>query len=101
MKRNQKKVVIGYLGDFEVYVYPYEYPDSVFIGAFPISVSLDKSNVGMLFHIYNVARWYLSNEWQTKETWRNAPNSRRRAILTAFNLGLSEFIAKNQRPKRL
>ncbi len=85
---NDEKVVLGHIGDFEVYVYPYNFPDKVFIGHFPVSTVLDANCVSAVLSAYNKARWYLNGEWQNKPQHRIAPNSRRRSIVRAYNLGL-------------
>lgn len=88
MTKNDKKVILGYIGDFELYVYPYDYPDKVFFGAFPISTCIEQSNLGQLFSAYNKARTYLNGEYFSKPNWRKGANSRRRAVQRAYNRGL-------------
>lgn len=88
MKPNDKKVILGHLGDFEVYVYPYDFPDTVFIGAYPVSTQISSSNVGELGAAFQKARWFLAGYWQNEPNWRIAPNSRKRACEKAYNAGL-------------
>jgi hypothetical protein len=109
-KRNQKtqrmtksleKVVLGNIGDFEVYVYPYKFPDSVFIGAYPVSTTITPTNVGEMVAAYNKARWFLKGEWQNEPKWRIATKSRQRAIVTAYNNGLMALKTSKRGGKRL
>jgi len=88
MKQNDKKVILGHLGDFEVYVYPYDFPDTVFIGAYPVSTQITTGNIGEVMAAYSRASWFLAGNWQNKPNWRIGPNSRRRACEKAYNSGL-------------
>lgn len=72
-----------------MYVYPYDYPDKVFIGKFPVSTQIDTSTVNQLISIYNKTKWYLKNEGFNKPKKLKAPNARRRAIVSAYNLALN------------
>ena len=54
MKDNPAKVVINHvgssLGQLEVYVYPYDYPDTVFLGKYPVfSVGFTELQAKQLF----------------------------------------------------
>lgn len=91
IKPNMKKVILGSIGEFEVYVYPFDYPDKVFIGKFPVSTYLDKSGVSGLQGMINICKWYLDGGAFTKETWRKAANSRRHVIQKAYDLALNEL----------
>jgi hypothetical protein len=51
VKPNPKKVVIGRLGDLEVYVYPYDFPNRIFMGKFPFTMSMEKSDLSALLKI--------------------------------------------------
>lgn len=95
-KKNDKKVILGHIGDFEVYCYPYDYPDTVFIGAFPVSTQLDNSNINGLIAAYNKARSFLNGNYFNKPNWRKGANSRRRDIKRAYNLGLNEQRSKEK-----
>jgi len=90
MKKSQKKVVLGHIGDFEVYVYPYDYPDTVFIGEFPVSTQIEKGNETSLLRCYNKIRAYFANSYYNKDSYRETTNSRRRAIKKAYNIGMKE-----------
>lgn len=89
--KNKKKVVLGYVGEFECYVYPFEYPDTVFLGKYPVSIQLDSANVNQLFIVYNRAKWFLEGNAFIEDGYRKAPNIRRRHIQSAYNQGLSEL----------
>lgn len=91
VKPNMKKVILGSIGDFEVYVYPFDYPDKVFIGKFPTSTYISMSGVRDLTGLANIMRWYLNGEAFSKENWRKAANSRKRAIQKSYNLALNEL----------
>jgi hypothetical protein len=90
IKKNDKKVILGNVGDFEVYVYPYDFPDTVFIGTFPVSTQISTENVNQLIGAYNRAKAYLEGNYFNKPNWRKATNSRRRAIKKAYNMGLND-----------
>lgn len=94
--KNQKKAIFGHIGDFEVYTYPYDYPDTVFIGTFPISTKIDSSNVNQLIRAYNMAKAYLSGNYFSKPNSGKGANSRRQLIQRAYNQGLEEQRGKKQ-----
>jgi hypothetical protein len=91
---NPLKVTLGKIGDLEFYVYPYDYPETVFLGIYPISVELDEKDYRKLFGILNRVRWFLRGEWQ--KTPKKASfgmfmgNTPRQSIVRAYNLGLNE-----------
>ena len=101
MTKSLEKVIIGHVGDFEVYVYPYKFPDTVFIGAYPVSTQISSDNVRELISAYHKARWFLNGYWQNKPNWRIGPNSRKRDIKTAYDNGLNAMKASNNARKRL
>lgn len=94
--KNQKKVVLGFIGDFEVYVYPYDYPDVAFIGKFPTSVQINADNVRQLFSCFNKIRAYLNGNYFSEPNSRKATNSRRHDIQTAYNHALNEKRTKKK-----
>lgn len=98
LRKNQKKVILGHIGDFEAYIYPYDYPDTVFVGSFPISTKIENSNVNQLLAVYNRARWFLNGEAFTKPKTRKEANLRRQHIQRAYNCGLNEQRRKKQAP---
>lgn len=93
-----KKVILGSIGDFEVYVYPFDYPDKVFIGKFPVSTHIGMNDAKALCGLSKTLVWFLKGEAFSKDGWRKAPNSRRRAIQNAYNLALNELRAKEKPP---
>lgn len=95
-KKNEKKVILGHIGDFEVYVYPYDYPDKVFLGQFPISTMLDNSNFAQLLSNYNKVKSFLEGNYFSKPNWRKGANSRRRDIQRAYNRGLTAQRSKKK-----
>jgi len=101
MKKNQKKVVLCKIGDFEVYVYPYDYPDTVFIGEFPVSTQLEKGSEKQLLRGYNLIRSYFNDCYYNKGSWRETTNSRRRAIKKAYNIGMKEKTEADKPHKKL
>jgi hypothetical protein len=95
-KPSDKKVVLGKIGDFEVYVYPYDYPDKIFIGRFPISTIIDSTNVNSILGAYNKTKWFLKNNAFNKPTNRKGANMRRRQVQTAYNNGLNDKTKPNK-----
>lgn len=91
VKPNYKKVVLGHIGEFEVYVYPFDYPDKVFIGKFPVSTYINIGEVKSLFGLTSTMKWYLNGEAFNEPQRSKAANARRRTILSAYNLALSEL----------
>jgi hypothetical protein len=98
IEKNTKKVVLGHLGEFEVYVYPFDFPDKVFIGKFPVSTYITLSDVKGAMGIINISKWFLEGKAFDKPTWRKAANSRRRAIQTAYDQALNELTSKKKAP---
>lgn len=94
MTKNQKKVVLGHIGDFEVYVYPYDFPDTVFIGKFPVSTKIDGNCINQLISAYNKARNFLSGNYFSGDGSRKGANMRRRSIKRAYNHGVNEQRSK-------
>lgn len=99
MEKNMQKVVLGTIGDFEVYVYPYDYPDKVFIGKFPVSTMITSTNVQQVLGVYNQMKWFLSNAPFSKPTNRKGANMRRQQIVSAYNLGLKSKTRPNKAGK--
>lgn len=91
IRKNNKKVVLGSIGDLEIYVYPFDYPDLVFIGKFPVSTTVTRGNVNEVIAGYNKIKWYLSGEWQNGFKNGKGANSSRRAIITAYDLGWKQY----------
>jgi hypothetical protein len=96
IKVNQKKVVLGFIGDFEMYVYPFDYPDTVFLGKFPVSTQIKSTNVKEVLGAYNQMRWFLANGAFSKDGKRKGVNARRRTIQSAYNSGVLELRSKKR-----
>lgn len=88
IKANMKKVILGHIGDFELYVYPFDYPDKLFLGKFPTSTIIESTNVKQFLGAYNQSQWFLSGKAFSKPTNRKGANMRRQQIQTAYNHGL-------------
>lgn len=86
--KNQKKVVLGFIGEFEVYVYPYDYPETVFIGKFPVSTSIDKTNVHSILGVYNRIRWFIDGEAFREVESKKGVQRLRQHIVSSYDEGL-------------
>jgi hypothetical protein len=91
-----KKVIIGNIGDLEVYLYPFDFPDKAFIGKFPVSTPVSRSDLSNMMGIINTLRWFFDGKAFSEPKRRKAANARRRAIVSAYNLALSELRSKKQ-----
>lgn len=90
-KKNPEKVVLGYLGQAEVYVYPYNFPDKVFIAQFPNKpIVIDTTNLGDLFKTFNLCRWFFNDAF-SKPKKRKGANSRRRSVSRGYKVGLDKL----------
>ena len=98
IKPNQKKVVLGHVGEFEVYVYPFDFPDKVFLGKFPVSTALNSTDVKNILGVYNQMRWFLAGNAFIEPNSRKGANSRRRAIVSAYDCALNELKGKKKPP---
>ena len=81
---NPAKVVLGHIGEMEVYVYPFDFPNNVFVGKFPNSTCLDRGDASMLHGLANICTWFLDGNAYTKHRMRKGAHARRRAILSAY-----------------
>lgn len=90
IKKSDKKVVLGYIGEFEVYVYPYDFPDTVFVGKFPISTQLESGDERKLTGVTNKIRAYFRGDYFSEPKRSKGANARRRTIQRAYNQGLKE-----------
>lgn len=86
--KNEEKVTLGFIGQIEVYVLPYSFPDRVFFGLYPYSTSIDKNDVSEIQSAYNKTRSFLREDWQIERRRGKGANARREAIVTAYNYGL-------------
>ena len=100
-KKNPLKVTIGKIGELEVYVYPYEYPEKVFLGQYPqFTMVLSKDDLPRWFSTYNILRWYFNGEWQNKRKQTKQAKRARQAIVLAYNLGLKRQKEKAKHEKK-
>lgn len=86
-KRNPEKVTLGYIGDVEFYTYPYEFPNKIFFGIYPLSTYIEAGQEEDILRIYNKVRWYFKEEWTKQRTSSKRANSRRRHIQRAYIAG--------------
>jgi hypothetical protein len=101
LKKIDKKVILGHLGEFEVYIYPYDFPDTVFIGSFPVSTQIDTSSFNQLIACYNKIRAYFRGDYYNKDGRVKEANSRRHTIQRAYNTGLDEKKKAKNKPVSL
>ena len=85
VKDNNSKVILGSLGTLQIYVYPYSYPDKVFVGKYPISTVIEKTNVQQLMSSMNIVRWFLGGNWQNNTKCRKNVKKLREKIQNAYN----------------
>ena len=91
IQKNPMKVTLDKIGDLELYCYPFDYPDTVFIGLGEHSQPLNMYQTRQLFKFYNVSRWFLQGEWTKDLDWRGKPKRSMRTrgeLKKAYNLGL-------------
>jgi hypothetical protein len=86
--KNDEKVILGMIGELEVYAFPFSFPDLIFIGKFPICTKIDVSNEKGVLGAYNKIRWFLHNEWRNKPKSSIRTEMRRQHIVSAYNNGL-------------
>lgn len=90
LKKNPEKVILGHIAELEVYTYPYDYPDTVFIGRFPMSVMLERGQENSLLSIRNKIKSYFDGAYYSKDGRIKATNSRRHTVQRAYNTGLDK-----------
>ena len=78
------------IGEFEVYLYPYDFPDKVFIGKFPVSTQIESDAWRNIAKVAMRIKAYSENQYYKKDGKRKEANARRRTIQTAYNLGLKD-----------
>lgn len=83
-------MVLGKLNDIEIYVYPYEYPDKVFLGIYPLSTVIGIEDLPKILGLYNKIRWYLQEDWLRKPKTEKGAKYPRERIVRAYNTGLDE-----------
>jgi hypothetical protein len=99
IKPNQKKVVLGHIGELEVYVYPFDFPDTVFLGKFPVSIQLSRAGVSEMMRMSNTCKWFLDGKAFNAPNWRKGVNARRRDIQAAYNQALLE-LRSSEKPRK-
>ena len=87
--------------EFEVYVYPYDYPDKVFIGKFPVSTQIEADAWREFARVSLRIRSYSENHYFLKDGKRKGRNARACAIQKAYNIGLKEKTKANKPHKKL
>jgi hypothetical protein len=97
IKPNQKKVVLGHIGELEVY--PFDFPDTVFLGKFPVSVQLSRTGVSEMLRMSHTCRWFLDGKAFSAPNWRKGVNARKRDIQTAYNQALLE-LRSSEKPRK-
>ncbi|MDI6905676.1 MAG: hypothetical protein QMD13_09390 [Candidatus Bathyarchaeia archaeon] len=89
--KNPEKVTLANIGNLELYVYPYQHPDKVFIGVYPYSQTLSKSEVSALLGFYNKARWFLQEKWTKKAHFTKRAKIDSTLIQKAYGEGLDKL----------
>lgn len=90
-KKNPEKVVLAKMGDLELYVYPYSYPDKIFIGSYPkFTQVLEMSDLPKFFVFFNRAKWFLNGEWQKGYISAKGLKIPRHRIVRAYNYALDK-----------
>lgn len=88
--KNKQKVVIGKIGELEIYVYPYNHPNKVFLGIFPISTYIEKHNFNDIWSIANKIRWFFKEEWDKEPKNSKGANKLREVIFSAYMEGFKQ-----------
>lgn len=91
LKKSSKKVIIDRIGDLEIYVYPKDFPDKVFLGIYPMSTMIDSRDYNRLFGILNRIRWYFNDDWVSDRKRGKEANSLRQRIVNSYNLSIAEL----------
>jgi hypothetical protein len=87
--KNPKKVVLAELNGLQVYVYPYDFPEKVFIALGGNNIQISKYEVNKLLFIFNRSKWYLNGG--LKMALSGKSRSRLGDFLkTAYNQGLKD-----------
>jgi len=91
VKKNSEKVLLCRIGDVELYVYPKDYPDKIFMGIFPMSTTLEAFQVKDLLRAYNRAKWFINGDWQKTPRSAIGAKSLRQRILKSIDLGVKRM----------
>ena len=91
-KKNPLKVTLAKIGDLEIYVYPFQYPDKIFLGKYPqFTMILSKYDLGKWFASYNIMKWFLNGYWTKKAQKRKRSQKTSATIQKAYNLGIQNL----------
>jgi hypothetical protein len=98
--KNPEKVVLCKIGELEVYVYPFNYPDKVFFGKYPhFTMQMNEHEITDLFRAYNRIRWYFEHAFDPiKEPQKTAKNEKQ-ANRTRLSIRKSYNHALNKLPR--
>lgn len=89
------KVTLVRLHNVELYVYPYDFPDVVFLGSYPhFTLEINKEDIKKFLIMYNRARWYFENHWQKNASKTKRAKRTSADISKAYNLGLNKLKKK-------
>jgi len=91
LKPSHKKVIIDQIADLQIYVYPKDYPDKVFLGIYPMSTMIGEEDYKRLFGILNKIRWYFDDQWVKHPKREKGAKFLRRRIVNSYNLSVSEL----------
>lgn len=89
---NEGKVNIGSIGGMSAYVYPYSYPNYVFLGKFPFTTKIKKTNVHEFITTMNRCKWYLDGNWENGNQTRREVRELAQKIQNAYNYTLKQKI---------
>lgn len=98
LKKQSQKVVIDRIGELEIYVYPYDYPEKVFLGIYPLSTVIGEEDFKRFFGILNKIRWYFNDEWVKDRKREKGVKSLRQRIVNSYNMGLEEMKKRKMNP---
>lgn len=88
LKKNPEKVILCYLGNIEMFVYPYQNPDTIFCRIGKEITGLDKYEARKIMAVYNQINWALSGGIQ--DAVRGESNSKKaKEIKKAYDYGLT------------
>jgi len=97
LKKNPKKVVLCQIRDLELYVLPYEYPDTAFLGKYPtFSMAIDRYDLPRVFVFFNKLRWFLNGGWHKKVHSTKEAKKQSVSLEKAYNVGLAELKEKRK-----
>jgi hypothetical protein len=87
---NPEKVILGYFEGHEIFVYPYRYPKTVFVGTYPKAIPITNSSSSL--RLFNLVSWYISGKWRKTPLKPNKRDSgariHRQHIVSAIKYGV-------------